>query len=101
MNQVIEKDDVIATIAEFLDCNSGDESTERIIMSIGCELLCVSDDKMLELISEHCMHHADDEYDYCYECTGYGDDYSVDDNGELVCNCDDCSLNPRNQDDDE
>lgn len=25
--------------------------------------------------------------DYCYECSGYGDDYSVDENGELVCNC--------------
>lgn len=25
-----------------------------------------------------------DEFDYCYECEGYGDDYSVDKNGELV-----------------
>ena len=33
---------------------------------------------------------GDEEYpweDYCYECGGYGDDYSVDENGELVCNC--------------
>lgn len=29
----------------------------------------------------------------CYECTGYGDDYSVDEDGELVCNCDTCSYN--------
>lgn len=28
-----------------------------------------------------------DEFDYCYECEGYGDDYSVDENGELVHNC--------------
>lgn len=28
--------------------------------------------------------------DYCYECGGYGDDYHVDENGELVCNCFDC-----------
>lgn len=28
--------------------------------------------------------------DICYECTGYGDDYSFDENGELVCNCDEC-----------
>ena len=28
--------------------------------------------------------------DVCYECTGYGDDYSVNDDGELVCNCDEC-----------
>ena len=35
--------------------------------------------------------------DYCYECKGYGDDYSVNEEGELVCNCDDCPFN----DDDE
>ena len=28
--------------------------------------------------------------DVCYECAGYGDDYSVNDDGELVCNCDEC-----------
>jgi len=35
----------------------------------------------------------DDDYDPCEDCTGYGDDYSIDDDGELVCNCDDCSCN--------
>ena len=29
-------------------------------------------------------------YDVCYECTGYGDDYYYDDDGELVCACDGC-----------
>ena len=29
----------------------------------------------------------------CYECTGYGDDYYLDDNGELVSACDDCPFN--------
>lgn len=28
--------------------------------------------------------------DYCYECRGYGDDYSVDKSGEFVCNCFTC-----------
>lgn len=32
--------------------------------------------------------------DYCYECTGYGDDYYVDENGELVSACDTCFNNP-------
>lgn len=32
--------------------------------------------------------------DYCYECTGYGDDYYIDDNGELVCRCDECECAP-------
>ncbi len=30
--------------------------------------------------------------DICYECSGYGDDYSIDENGELVWNCPDCPL---------
>lgn len=25
--------------------------------------------------------------DWCYECTGYGDDYYYDDNGEIVSAC--------------
>ena len=29
----------------------------------------------------------DDDLDVCYECGGYGDDYSIDKNGELICNC--------------
>lgn len=35
-----------------------------------------------------------DNYDYCYERTGYGDDYRIDDDGELVCNCPDCPNKP-------
>ena len=31
-----------------------------------------------------------DDYDWCYECQGYGDDYYFDENGELVSACDDC-----------
>lgn len=30
----------------------------------------------------------------CYECTGYGDDYYIDDDGELVCYCPECLFNP-------
>lgn len=28
-----------------------------------------------------------DDYDYCYECGGYGDDYHLDENGEWVSSC--------------
>ena len=38
--------------------------------------------------------------DRCYECGGYGDDYSYDENGDLVSNCDDCPHNPILMDDD-
>lgn len=40
-----------------------------------------------------------DDYDKCYECTGYGDDYYFDENGELVSACSDCVYN-RNESDD-
>lgn len=36
----------------------------------------------------------EDEFDYCYECEGYGDDYSVDKNGEFVHKCETCPNNP-------
>jgi hypothetical protein len=38
--------------------------------------------------------------DICYECTGYGDDYYLDEHGELVSACDDCPFNGRDYDDD-
>ncbi len=38
----------------------------------------------------------DEDYDRCYECTGYGDDYYVDESGELVCACSDCPFNRKN-----
>lgn len=40
-------------------------------------------DEQLELMEEY-----DD--DRCYECCGYGDDYSEDEEGNLVSNCTHC-----------
>ena len=31
--------------------------------------------------------------DYCYECTGYGNDYFVNDEGEMELRCPDCPFN--------
>ena len=39
-------------------------------------------------------------YDYCYECTGYGNDYYLDENGEWVSACDDCPINDLREEDD-
>ena len=39
---------------------------------------------------------ADYELDYCDECTGNGDDYYIDENGELVSACTDCPFNSAN-----
>ena len=37
--------------------------------------------------------------DYCYECGGYGDDYYVNDDGELVCRCLECPYFEEEDDD--
>ena len=42
------------------------------------------------------MSNTFDDYDYCYECGGYGDDYYINDDGELVSACDDCPYNSAN-----
>jgi hypothetical protein len=38
--------------------------------------------------------------DSCYECTGYGDDYFINDDGELECYCPYCWNNPDRYDPD-
>ncbi len=38
--------------------------------------------------------------DKCYECTGYGDDWYEDENGELQSACDNCPYNPLLEEDD-
>ena len=42
------------------------------------------------------MNWEDEDDDRCYECTGYGDNYSYDEDGELVSNCIDCPWNRAN-----
>ena len=47
------------------------------------------------------MEEYDEEMlDYCYECGGLGDDYYLDDDGELVCACDECAFNHFRDDED-
>lgn len=41
----------------------------------------------------------DEGYDVCYECTGYGDDYEITDDGGLECMCFDCQFWGGNSDD--
>ena len=42
-----------------------------------------------------------DDADRCYECTGYGDDYIMDDDGELVLYCSECPFNPEREDEED
>lgn len=39
--------------------------------------------------------------DVCYECTAYGDDYFVNDDGELECYCLYCHVRRQDYDDDD
>ena len=41
-----------------------------------------------------------DDYDVCYECSGYGDNYFINDDGELECYCLQCVMNSNEWDDD-
>lgn len=40
----------------------------------------------------------DNDYDRCYECGGYGDDYYINDEGEFVSACPECPFNPDKDD---
>ena len=40
-----------------------------------------------------------DDADWCIECGAYGDDYYFDENGDLVCACDECVFNQSNRED--
>ena len=39
--------------------------------------------------------------DPCDECMGYGDDYMIDEDGDLICNCPTCFYNKKRGDRDE
>lgn len=45
-----------------------------------------------------CMSWEEERADACDECRGYGDDYYIDDDGNLVSACDECFYN-RSDDD--
>lgn len=42
----------------------------------------------------------DFDYEFCYEYGRYGDDYFINDEGELECRCPTCPFNPVQYEDD-
>lgn len=52
--------------------------------------------KLIEQMAQQPQDDAndDDDYDPCYECRGLGDDYIINDDGELESWCDKCGVNP-------
>ena len=54
-----------------------------------------------EKLNQTLMQWNDNDWcsDLCYACTGYGDDFYIDElTGELVNACDDCPYNEYNED---
>lgn len=45
------------------------------------------------------MYYNDYDVDACYECQGYGDDYYFDEEGNMICACDECVYNELNWED--
>lgn len=60
----------------------------------GAKMDLVAEDEEEESWEDYCA-------DRCYECSGYGDDYYTDENGEMVSACDDCPYNGSGDWDDE
>ena len=52
MNTMITPEDVVEVIKSFLACNEGDEATECLILSIGAEMLDVSEETFMEMIEK-------------------------------------------------
>lgn len=52
MNTMLFPEDVANVIQSFYLCNKGDEATTDLLLAVGAELLDISPDKMLEMITE-------------------------------------------------
>lgn len=44
---------------------------------------------------------TNEQAEHCYECTGYGDDYYTNEDGELTCYCPECPFNPYKEGDED
>ena len=52
MNEMIFPEDVANVILSFYLCNKGDEAATDLLLAVGAELLDISPDKVLEMITD-------------------------------------------------
>lgn len=52
MQNIIEKERIIATIRSFCDMNDGNETTQTLLVTIGAEILDCSEDAFLEMMHD-------------------------------------------------
>lgn len=74
------------------NCNCSEETKNLLVMvnESQKEAINASAEELMAFLEENESYDAD----YCYECTGYGDDYYFDDDGNMVCACDECPFGP-------
>lgn len=51
MQNIIEKERIIATIRSFYDMNDGDEATQTLLVAVGTEILDCSEDTFLNVLA--------------------------------------------------
>lgn len=61
MNMTIFPEDVTNVVQSFCMANAGDEATQALVLSIGAELLDISQDKMLEMIGRDVVSNKSSE----------------------------------------
>lgn len=50
------------------------------------------------MYGDECVEEVNDD-DYCYECSSYGNNYFINDDGEWEYRCPECPMNPDRPDD--
>ena len=64
MPNVIETEQILITLQQFLNTNAGDTATEQLLFQFGCELLQCSEDHLMELLNQpeiqFCAKHYDE-----------------------------------------
>ena len=93
-------EDVIIGYCESIDSPTDDETCWIYDDELKNITWKKSENEKEHKITESEYNHYREERErteHCYECSGYGDDYSFDENGEMICNCESCPFNSSNK----
>ena len=93
-------EDIIIGYCESIDSPTDDETCWIYDDELKSITWKKSENEKEHKITESEYNHHQEERERaerCYECGGYGDDYSFNKNGEMISNCDDCPFNSNNK----
>lgn len=80
MQNIIEKERIIATIRSFCDINDGDDATQSLLIAVGAEILDCSEDNFLEMMHDPTIDISLNETDEPTKCgvwITYDDGFTV------------------------